>query len=153
MTKRRTIDLGAVGTARTNLGRIAKEHPDLVGQPSKTNREAWEATLEKIMTDGSNAAGEGVRCIRFAVEGTTRLRGLHVVFARQLEPGSFQLHPGLKLGGLTVRSFQIPRAHAPDGTPRLDLFAFVVIGHGDLELDDVVMLEGAGDLIGPKAAP
>jgi hypothetical protein len=54
MTKRRTIDLDAVRTARANLKRIAKEHPELVGPPGKANRTRWESTLEETMSDQAN---------------------------------------------------------------------------------------------------
>jgi hypothetical protein len=51
MTKKRTIDLGAVRTARANLRRLAREHPELTTKPSEANREGWESELETIVAD------------------------------------------------------------------------------------------------------
>ena len=49
MKKRRAVDLGAVRTARANLRRLAREHPELTTRPSKENRKGWEGSLEEMM--------------------------------------------------------------------------------------------------------
>jgi hypothetical protein len=51
VTKRRPIDLDAVRTARANLRRLAREHPELTGPPGKANRKGWEQSLEAIVAD------------------------------------------------------------------------------------------------------
>jgi hypothetical protein len=51
MKKGRRIDLEAVRTARANLRRLAREHPELTGPPSEANRRGWEETLEETMGD------------------------------------------------------------------------------------------------------
>lgn len=54
MTKRRKIDLEAVRTAKANLRRLAKDHPELTAPPSEANRRGWEETLEEAMGDETN---------------------------------------------------------------------------------------------------
>jgi hypothetical protein len=54
MTKRRTVDLDAVREARTNLRRLAREHPELTAPPSEANRRGWEREVEEAMADEKN---------------------------------------------------------------------------------------------------
>ena len=49
MSKVRRVDWRSVREARENLRRIAREHPELMTKPSKTNRDSWERTLEDAM--------------------------------------------------------------------------------------------------------
>jgi hypothetical protein len=51
MSKRKPVDLEAIRQARANLRQIAREHPELVGEPSAGNREGWERTLETMEND------------------------------------------------------------------------------------------------------
>jgi hypothetical protein len=51
MSKVRRVDLRAVRAARTNLRRLAREHPTLTTTPSEPNRAGWERTLEDAMAD------------------------------------------------------------------------------------------------------
>ena len=45
---RKPIDLAAVRLARANLRRLAREHPELRGEPGDANRAGWERTLETM---------------------------------------------------------------------------------------------------------
>ena len=51
MTKRKVIDLARVRGLDERGARIAGEHPELLGPPSKDNRAGWESTLEDMMSD------------------------------------------------------------------------------------------------------
>jgi DNA invertase Pin-like site-specific DNA recombinase len=51
MTMGRRVDLAAVRLARTNLRRLAQEHPELTTEPSTANRRGWEADVEAMMAD------------------------------------------------------------------------------------------------------
>ena len=62
----------------------------------------------------------------FQIEFVMTERGY--VLARALEPTGFKLVDGTRLGGclLDPRQLDIPRARNPDGSPRTDIFAFVL---------------------------
>ena len=62
----------------------------------------------------------------FQIEFVMAERGY--VLARALEGRNFRLVEGTKLGGYPVepRHLDVPRAKNPDGTPRTDLFAFLL---------------------------
>ncbi len=64
--------------------------------------------------------------IPFQIEFVMPDRGF--VLARQLEPGPFRVVEGSTLGGcaLDPKALDIPRAHNADGSPRLDIFAFLL---------------------------
>jgi hypothetical protein len=51
VTKVRRVDWQAVRTARANLRRLAREHPELTGAPSKANRDGWASVLEDLEDD------------------------------------------------------------------------------------------------------
>ena len=58
---------------------------------------------------------------------------LPVVLARMLEPRQFALGAAATLGGCRLVQFvEIPRSVRADGSPRLDLFAFVLADPGEL---------------------
>jgi len=42
-----TVDLAGVRRARAELDRLAREHPQLIGESSEENRAGWEATLQE----------------------------------------------------------------------------------------------------------
>jgi hypothetical protein len=54
MTNVRRVDWAAVRTARANLRRLARAHPELTTKPNEANRRAWETELETMMTDDTN---------------------------------------------------------------------------------------------------
>ena len=64
--------------------------------------------------------------IPFQVEFVAAERGY--LIARQLAPRPFRLVEGSQLDGcpLEPRHLEVPRASNPDGTPRTDLFAFLL---------------------------
>jgi hypothetical protein len=64
--------------------------------------------------------------IPFQIELVMAPRGY--VLARALEERSFELVEGTRLGGFPVepRYLDVPRAMSPDGTPRLDIYAFLL---------------------------
>jgi hypothetical protein len=72
---------------------------------------------------------EMVAAIRFEVEQTAWIaEHLPVVLARILEPQTFALGDEATLGGCLLLQFvEIPRALRADGSPRVDLFAFVLV--------------------------
>jgi hypothetical protein len=51
MNETRRVDWQAVRSARANLGRLAREHPELTTDPSEANRTGWENALEDTMAD------------------------------------------------------------------------------------------------------
>lgn len=57
-----------------------------------------------------------------------------VVFARQLEPREFAVSDASRLGGCAIEPY-VTRPHAllPDGTPRIDLFAFALHTREDIQ--------------------
>ena len=58
---------------------------------------------------------------------------LPVILARILQPQDFALGAAATLGGCELVQFlEIPRSMRADGSPRLDLFAFVLAEAGDL---------------------
>ncbi len=58
---------------------------------------------------------------------------LPVILARILQPQDFVLGTSATLGGCELVQFlEIPRALRADGSPRLDLFAFVLVEADDL---------------------
>ena len=66
--------------------------------------------------------------LRFQVEFVQVLPEQSYVIARKLDQGDFGLVEGCALAGCAIdpRYLEIPRAHNPDGTLRLDLFAFLL---------------------------
>jgi hypothetical protein len=71
--------------------------------------------------------------VHFEVEGVLANVGSGVVLVRQLEPGDFVLGHSPRLGGVPIqRSVTAPRALRPDGSPRMDLFAFALKSSADL---------------------
>jgi hypothetical protein len=48
------------------------------------------------------------------------------ILARQLGRGGFKVGPGARLGEVPVTGVTMPRAKAPDGTLRQDIFGFKV---------------------------
>jgi hypothetical protein len=72
--------------------------------------------------------------IPFEVEQTAWIaRHLPVVLARILEPQDFQLGAAATLDGCLLEQFlEIPRSVRADGSPRLDLFAFVLVDPEEL---------------------
>ena len=95
--------------------------------------------------------------IPFEVESLLALPGRPtVVFARLLGAPGFTVSEASRLGGCAVLpSVSQPRAHRPDGSPRLDLFAFVLQNREDsarFEVGQKVMLEAARrDALGGRA--
>ncbi len=70
----------------------------------------------------------------FEVEFVHVLRGRARVFARQVAGGAWRLGVEPTLGGRGIRrSASNPRALAPDGAPRLDLFVFELVHRDDVE--------------------
>jgi len=47
MAKRRPVDLATVRTARSNLTKLAKEHPELLGPGGPDNRAGWREALDE----------------------------------------------------------------------------------------------------------
>jgi hypothetical protein len=87
-------------------------------------------------TDG---AANGVRYVHHPVDPIpfevelVVTTGRPLVFARQLVAASFMLSNSAKLGGCAiVPVLSAPRALQPDGSPRMDLVAFVLQSRGDL---------------------
>ena len=77
---------------------------------------------------------ELVAAIPFEVEQAAWIaQHLPVVLARILEPQDFALGAAATLGGCRLVQFlEIPRSVRADGSPRIDLFAFVLVEPGDL---------------------
>ena len=76
-----------------------------------------------------NVSMQMVAAIPFQVEQTAWIaEHLPVVLARILEPQAFDLGAAATLGGCLLLQFvEIPRALRADGSPRVDLFAFVLV--------------------------
>ena len=72
--------------------------------------------------------------ILFEVEQTAWIaHHLPVVLARILEPQDFALGAAATLGGCQLVQFlEIPSSLRADGSPRLDLFAFVLVDADEL---------------------
>jgi hypothetical protein len=75
-----------------------------------------------------------VAAILFEVEQAAWIaQHLPVILARSLEPQDFTLGGAATLGGCALLQFlEIPRSIRADGSPRLDLFAFVLVEAADL---------------------
>lgn len=71
--------------------------------------------------------------IPFEVEVLLDWPRLPVVFARQLGEHAFAVSDASRLNGCAIEpSVTQPRALRPDGSPRLDLYAFVLRASEDL---------------------
>lgn len=70
--------------------------------------------------------------LRFRVEYLHK-KGPPTVFVRRLTPGEFALTPTATLGGIPIEPFvSAPRARKTDGSPDMDLLAFVLSSRADL---------------------
>jgi hypothetical protein len=54
MTKAGPIHWEGVRTARVNLRRLARRHPELTAPPSEENRRGWEQELGSVMAEETN---------------------------------------------------------------------------------------------------
>ena len=74
--------------------------------------------------------------MKFRVEGLYEIDARPVLLARRLERGTFSLSGSIKsqLGGALIRPFvEEVRRLRPDGSPDLDIFAFVLDDRRDKE--------------------
>jgi hypothetical protein len=72
--------------------------------------------------------------MKFKVEFVFRQEGPPYLFARQVEGGHFSVSASSQLGGVPIQpSLSQPRALKPDGSPDLDVFAFVLTERQDAE--------------------
>ena len=72
--------------------------------------------------------------MKFQVEFVYERDSEAYVFARQQEAGDFSLSPTSRFGGAAIRpAVSQPRKIRPDGTPDLDIFAFILADRGDIE--------------------
>ncbi len=79
--------------------------------------------------------------IEFQIEGTSRARHNRLlVFARLLKPAHFTLTPTSTLLGSRIEHVSQPRIVQPDGTPRLDVFAFEIAPSTEVAIGAVVVL-------------
>jgi len=85
--------------------------------------------------------------VKFRVEGLYEIDAQVVLLARRLDGGTFSLSPSTtpQLGGVRLRHFvEEVRRLRPDGSPDLDVFAFVLDDRRDKEtfsVGQVVELE------------
>ena len=81
---------------------------------------------------------------KFKIEAVTSIKGSGTtVFAQYLGEADFNIQAGLLLGGCKIKSANIPRALNKDGSPRLDLWGFVLQAGEDgskLADDEIVEL-------------
>lgn len=71
--------------------------------------------------------------MKFRVEHIMRKRRPVLIFARQLEAGSFELSASPKLGEVSIRRhLSMPRTVEPDGKVNSSLFAFYLSAASDL---------------------
>jgi hypothetical protein len=72
--------------------------------------------------------------VKFKVEFILKLDSGSYVFARQLGVGNFSVSASSRLGGVPIQpSLSQPRAAMPDGSPDLDIWAFVMREPQDAE--------------------
>lgn len=68
--------------------------------------------------------------LRFIIEFVPK--GEKYIFARKVENVDFVLTPDSRIGGYAIRQLGLaPRASYPDGSPRLDICAFILRNHAD----------------------
>jgi hypothetical protein len=67
------------------------------------------------------------RAVKFKVEFIGKVDSSSFLIARQLEAGHFSVSASSQLGGVPIQqSLSQPRALKPDGSPDLDIWAFVL---------------------------
>jgi hypothetical protein len=72
--------------------------------------------------------------MKFKVEFIFGQEGPPYLFARQIEVGHFSVSTSSRLGGVPIQpSLSQPRKLKPDGSPDLDVFAFVLTEQQDAE--------------------
>ena len=72
--------------------------------------------------------------MKFKVEFVYRHESGSYLFARHLETGDFSLSASSRLGGVSIQpSLSQPRKLKPDGSPDLDVFAFVLTDRQDAD--------------------
>jgi len=73
--------------------------------------------------------------VKFRIEFQLANEGSATVLARRLTHGDFTLGPRACLGSVPIQRYVTqPRALRPDGSPDLDVFAFVLVSPNDLSL-------------------
>jgi hypothetical protein len=71
--------------------------------------------------------------MRFKVEAILPETKQGVIIAMKIDSGDFRLTPGSLLNGFPIEpQISAPRATHPDGSPRLDLYAFWLCSRSDL---------------------
>jgi hypothetical protein len=71
--------------------------------------------------------------MKFRIEYVAKKARPAYLFARQLEPGDFEVTSTSRLGDTPLRPhLSQPRAHTPDGKPDLNVFAFFLVTADDL---------------------
>ena len=72
--------------------------------------------------------------MKFKVEFVYRQEHGPYLFARRMEDGDFSVSASSRLGGVPIQpSLSLPRKLKPDGSPDLDVFAFVLTERQDAE--------------------
>jgi hypothetical protein len=72
--------------------------------------------------------------MKFEVEFVYRHESGSYLFARHLETGHFTLSASSRLGGVPIQPWlSQPRKFKPDGSPDLDVFAFVLTNRLDAD--------------------
>lgn len=72
--------------------------------------------------------------MKFQVEFVHRHESGSYLFARHLEAGDFTLSASSRLGGVPIQPvLSQPRKLRPDGSPDLDVFAFVLADRQDAD--------------------
>jgi hypothetical protein len=72
--------------------------------------------------------------VKFLVEYSFEIDAQPYLLARRLDSSTFSLSATPRLGGIPIRQFvEQPRKLTPDGSPDLDVFAFMLADRGDSE--------------------
>jgi hypothetical protein len=113
-------------------------------QPDGANRRQPSSFRERVGEAGAAGSTAAVahlerwayleRLVKFKVEYVGKSETSSYLFARRLEPGDFSVSGSSRLGGVPIRpSISSPRALKPDGSPDLDVFAFILAESQDAE--------------------
>ena len=124
---------GATETDDFSLEHMRDRRPNHALQRTRPSR---SRSSPRCSWAGSLSLGSlgRLRAVKFQVEFLYAIESESYVFARRMEQGDFSLSASSRLGGAAiVPSVSQPRKIRPDGTPDLDVFAFVLTDRQDAQ--------------------